>query len=563
MSLFSQFLLLLYLVSVSPSSATLTGDAKLVAAANEAFTAASSESPDILTALNELGPKAAMLYKSLMPVGSIASRNPKSESDEYKELKKLNNQTQMLWKNMYRHIENYWDKFDIHPWWSDYIETMSKPLYHLTELSNDYYDPDHDNSDDFIPKFQKFCTDTTNSPDWILTSLVVVLVDQCRTALTPTDAQQIADHRVYLLQILLRLQVKNKKIPDLDIYLAEFLSIVKEPLEWDFLNRKLYSYRNQFKNYDNAIDALFNELRGKRSFEQEVYDFCFLKHVFLSKNFNNLPVMAFASKLHNELIKLTYLAATCNTVIFKEEAKNDTWLEKLIVEDVTRIATHVSQYLNNSLLSVWPHTHNGMLKEQILINIANLTFVDQNQLKIIANITRSLLVHIGLPNYVYDILIVQAADHKYESYFEGAGTHCYFNKRENGFDTIISRIPFNSADDKEKLRLGKMIEKQRAVATAVNQTIQTEMNNLYAHRTLPIIADSLKKKIGKDILLDYKFSCWAIIREWQWMPCPEINYGSASYKFNDSESITTLSYKNKGSIGQDCEDFRFFFLFSF
>ncbi|PIC20610.1 hypothetical protein B9Z55_025748 [Caenorhabditis nigoni] len=450
--------------------------AKLVAAANEALTAASSESPDILTALNTLGPKAAMLYKSLINVGSIASQNP------------------------------------------------------------------------------KVC-----SPDWILTSLVVVLVDQCRTALTPTDAQQIADHRVYLLQILLRLQVKNKKIPDLDIYLAEFLSIFEEPLSWDFLNRQLYSYRNQFKNYDNAIDAFFNELRGKRSFEQAVYGVCFLKHVVLSKNFNNLPVMAFAFKLHNELIKLTYLAATCATVRYKEEAKDQKWMENMIVKDVTLIATHVSRYLNNSLVSAWPHMHNGMLKEQILMNTANLTFVDQNQLKIIANITRSLLVPIGLPNYAYDILITQAADRKYESYFEGTETHCYFNKRDNGFDTIISRIPLNSADDYEKLGLVKIIEKQRAAATSVNQTIQTEMNNLYADRTLPINVDSLKKKIGKDILLDYKFSCWAIIREWQWMPCPEIIYGSSSYNVNDLESITALSYKNKGSIGQDCEEFRFFF----
>ncbi|PIC20613.1 hypothetical protein B9Z55_025749 [Caenorhabditis nigoni] len=418
----------------------------------------------------------------------------------------------MLWKNMYRHIEKYWDKFEIHPWWSDYRK-----------------------------------------------DLVFWLVNECPNALTPTDAQKIADHRVYFMQILLRLQVKNKTIPDLDIYLAEFLSIVKEPLTSNILNRQLYSFTNQFKNYDNAIEALFIELRGKRSFEQVAYDYCFLKHVVLSKNFNNLPVMAFASKLHNELIKLTYLAATCTTVKYKEGAKNKTWSEKEIVNDVNRIATHVSQYLNDSLISAWPQIHNGILKEQILLNMSNQTNVAQNQLKSVANFTRSLLPNIGLPNYVYDILIVQATGHKRESYFEGAGTNCYFNRRNNGFDTIISRIPLDSADHHGKFRLWQIIEKQRAAAAEVNRTIQFEMNNLYADSTLPIIADSLKGKIGKDILADYKFRCWAIIREWKWMPCPEIKFWSSPYQLYDSESITALSYKNKGSFTQDCEDFRFFF----
>ncbi|PIC20600.1 hypothetical protein B9Z55_025742 [Caenorhabditis nigoni] len=59
-------------MTVSPSPAISHGDANLVDGAVEALTAASSESPDVLTALKTLGPKAATLFKSFMPIGRMA-----------------------------------------------------------------------------------------------------------------------------------------------------------------------------------------------------------------------------------------------------------------------------------------------------------------------------------------------------------------------------------------------------------------------------------------------------------------------------------------------------------
>ncbi|PIC20615.1 hypothetical protein B9Z55_025750 [Caenorhabditis nigoni] len=123
----------------------------------------------------------------------------------------------------------------------------------------------------------------------------------------------------------------------------------EEPLKWEFLDRPLRSYTNQFKNYKSAIDALFNELRGTFGVHHTLVSKCFLRHVVMTKNFGSLAVMAFASKLRSALIKLTYLSAACATVQFKD-ARNETWFEDQIVEDVTLIATHVSQYLNNSLV---------------------------------------------------------------------------------------------------------------------------------------------------------------------------------------------------------------------
>ncbi|CAO4386956.1 unnamed protein product [Caenorhabditis nigoni] len=543
-------------MSVSPSSTTLHGNAVLVRAAVKALTAASSELTDVLTTLNELGPKAATLFRSFVRIGTIVSQNISSQSNEYKELKILNNQTQMLWKDMDSKIEENSDIFEFHPSWSLYKMNMRLVSLELKEYVDKFYDPKENKNDDFMKKFEQRCS--SSNLDSILPKLRFHLVYDCKSALTPTDAQTMADKRVYFMQILLRLQVKNKTIPDFEIYLEEFLSYFEKPIEWNFLDRPLRSYTNQFKNYKSATDALFNELRETFGVHHKSVSTCFLRNVVSTKNFNNLPVMAFVSKLRSELIKLTYLSAACATVQFKD-ARNETWFEDQIVEDVTLIATHVSQYLNNSLLSAWPATHNGILKEQILLNIPNPKNVDQNQLKMVTNLTRSLLANIGLPNYVYQILIVRATGDKHESYFNGEGTRCTFQKQISGFDTIIGRIPFNSTDQFGKLQLGITIEKQRAAAAELNQIIQSEMDVLYADRTVSVIAYSLKDKIGKDILLDYKFSCWAIIREWRWMPCPEIKYWSSSYIVYDVGSITDLSYKNKGSFTQDCEDFRFFF----
>ncbi|CAO4386952.1 unnamed protein product [Caenorhabditis nigoni] len=502
--------------SISPE--TLREDENLIAAAYEALAAASSDSPDVLTALKTLGPKAAALFKSFIPIGSIVTRNPKK---------------------------------------------VRFPMYYLSDVSVEYYDPYEFKLSDFMETFERHCSHPSRGPAYISEYIISRLVTECHTPLTPEDAQEISSHRVYFMHILLQFKVYDKKLPDLGTYLADFISI-RNQFKRDILSEKLYCFTQRYPHYKGAIHALFTELRMKASinynpFEVDKYSKCLLKHIFLSFNFDHRAIAAFADKLRNELVKLTQQAATCATVVYKKDEKAIEQYQNQFVNNLTLIATHVSQYFNNSLISAWPSTHNGILKEQMLLNTTKLTNVDKNQLKMVANLTRPLLANTGLPNYVYQILIVRKADNKYESYFNRDDTRCTFYKHDSGFHTIIGRIPFNSADQYDKLRLATMIEKQRGAASEVNQTIQSEMGSLYADPTLPMIADSLKKKIGKDILTDYGFSCWGVIREWRWISCPEITYGSSPFQINDLESITYLSYKNRGSFTHDCEDFRFFF----
>ncbi|PIC20546.1 hypothetical protein B9Z55_025708 [Caenorhabditis nigoni] len=189
-------------------------------------------------------------------------------------------------------------------------------------------------------------------------------------------------------------------------------------------------------------------------------------------------------------------------------------------------------------------------------------------------------------NNVYETLIVQAGENNYESFFEGTGSNCFFNKQYKGFETVICRIPCNIRSWKEKYQVEGRMYDQTFAAEKLNTTIQSEMSNLYnaddlqiavgslkeklektfyqseisrlnATSDLQMIADSLKTKIGKDILNE--FSGWAIIRESNHTKCPDVKLWPSPYNSVALESITALSYTNKGSFTENCEEFRFFF----
>ncbi|PIC20533.1 hypothetical protein B9Z55_025702 [Caenorhabditis nigoni] len=158
---------------------------------------------------------------------------------------------------------------------------------------------------------------------------------------------------------------------------------------------------------------------------------------------------------------------------------------------------------------------------------------------------------------VYQILIVRAEGNNYESFFEGTGTNCFFDKQHKGFETMMCRITFNSSSWEEQFHVEHRMYNQTFVAEKLNTTIVSEMSKLNLGTKLQVIADSLKTKIGKDILNG--FSGWAITRESNHTKCPDIKLWSSPYNVLALESITALSYTNKGSFTQDCEEFRFFF----
>ncbi|PIC20534.1 hypothetical protein B9Z55_025702 [Caenorhabditis nigoni] len=298
-----------------------------------------------------------------------------------------------------------------------------------------------------------------------------------------------------------------------------------------------------------------------------------MEKVVTMKNFNYHAAQLFGYQLEYQLILLTKVASMCGSILYKNDAKTMRIYKQEFTSHVARIATHASQYLNNSLIFAWPYTYNGILQEIMMRRLPNPENVDEYDLKMVAIRTREQLMLTGLPNNVYQILIVRAEGNNYESFFEGTGTNCFFDKQHKGFETMMCRITFNSSSWEEQFHVEHRMYNQTFVAEKLNTTIVSEMrcvtfnnNEMTMNQTfsklnlgtkLQVIADSLKTKIGKDILNG--FSGWAITRESNHTKCPDIKLWSSPYNVLALESITALSYTNKGSFTQDCEEFRFFF----
>ncbi|PIC20532.1 hypothetical protein B9Z55_025702 [Caenorhabditis nigoni] len=282
-----------------------------------------------------------------------------------------------------------------------------------------------------------------------------------------------------------------------------------------------------------------------------------MEKVVTMKNFNYHAAQLFGYQLEYQLILLTKVASMCGSILYKNDAKTMRIYKQEFTSHVARIATHASQYLNNSLIFAWPYTYNGILQEIMMRRLPNPENVDEYDLKMVAIRTREQLMLTGLPNNVYQILIVRAEGNNYESFFEGTGTNCFFDKQHKGFETMMCRITFNSSSWEEQFHVEHRMYNQTFVAEKLNTTIVSEMSKLNLGTKLQVIADSLKTKIGKDILNG--FSGWAITRESNHTKCPDIKLWSSPYNVLALESITALSYTNKGSFTQDCEEFRFFF----
>ncbi|CAI2358274.1 unnamed protein product [Caenorhabditis sp. 36 PRJEB53466] len=148
---------------------------------------------------------------------------------------------------------------------------------------------------------------------------------------------------------------------------------------------------------------------------------------------------------------------------------------KRIAGDVTLLSSYTSKRLNDSLISAWPSAHNGILKEQILRIVSKPGYVDDKHLKIVADLTHPLLINTGIPNHVYEMLIVRAADEDYDLSFDGIGNHCSLTKGASGFDTIIGRTPLNSANQQVEFDVAREMFRRSKYAEKLNITIQFKM----------------------------------------------------------------------------------------
>ncbi|CAJ0579171.1 unnamed protein product, partial [Mesorhabditis spiculigera] len=76
------------------------------------------------------------------------------------------------------------------------------------------------------------------------------------------------------------------------------------------------------------------------------------------------------------------------------------------------------------------------------------------------------------------------------------------------------------------------------------------------------IADTLKKKIGEELVTEEDFHCLAIVRKWGPIfceSCTKIEDGTASYGVDPMHGITTLSYKKEGTHLRGSQEIKFYF----
>ncbi|CAO4386951.1 unnamed protein product [Caenorhabditis nigoni] len=539
MMFLSNFILFLYIVPVSSNSATSHGIAKSVDTAVETITAAKElrKSIDSFKALNAIGPKASTLFKSFISIGSAVSQtlNLKPESDAYKILKDLNRRTQPLWEYIDSVIVTVIKVLGLNGTWDQYTERVTDQLTKLNEYSDKFLDPAVNKEDSFIHQFSNYCEYGDSSPSSILRFLRFHLLWPCENA--QTDAQNIAVHRVQLMKVLLRLQVEDRYNPDLVSFLPEFLSI-NENVRKNLINEPLNTFTNQYKDYREAIHALFDELKEKRLLQNTTQEKCLLTELVTRVNFDHGRARLYAYRLHHELIKLSKLAGICAAVMFEDDAKAMEVYETEITKNVSRIAAHASQYLNDSLHSSWPHIHHGILKEIILEKLPNSMNFDEKQLKEVAGHIEYRLTNEGTSKFDYKVLIVPAEDENYEYYFEGPETQCDFNRGENGFDTVIGRFPRDQTSGLDMESFVLNMYKAKLAAKELNITIRSEMRYSDSNSTLSDIVDSLKKIIEKNNFLDHKFRCWAIVAERKSTTCSEIKYWSSTHNVVQLESIT-------------------------
>ncbi|EFP11316.1 hypothetical protein CRE_30771 [Caenorhabditis remanei] len=373
--------------------------------------------------------------------------------------------------------------------------------------------------------------------------------------MTPTQVKEFVDYRDAFMMAFRRLQVENKEFSDPEIDLPELLAVF-EKHEKEVLNEKLDVFSRSFTSNEEAIPAFFKELNGRASIKVKNNETsCLLRAMAYSTFFNNEYAEAFGLLLKNQLIDLTFTAGICANVVFDGNAESINSLNKEIVDTVTRISSHTAKWVNESLIASWPSAHNQILKEQIMRNAGKPGYVGKRSLEISAVIVVPILLRTGLPNYSYKLFIAKGVEPEYELYFEGIDNHCSLKKGSFDFDTVIGRIHRGSASQTSRHRSFGLINDY----SELKNKIWSEMNTLDDLPTLPLIAEKLKKKIGKKFITENKFHCWAIVREYAsilYGPHPAINSWTKYYDVIDSVTIRTLNYT---STTHDGDKFQFVF----
>ncbi|KAI3421016.1 hypothetical protein GPALN_014643 [Globodera pallida] len=532
-------------------------NAAYIDSAVNAIATVSSGSADVLMSLNALGLVGAFFLKAIVPVGA-------PESDVFKQLMDLKTRTDEIWRSNERAIQASVHAIGMKIMTNQYFVKVVQPINIMKTLTNRYVDPTIFKQEMDVNEYKRMCKYGEKAPEEILTYLLGRLVTSCNEPMSADEVQKLANHRAYLTFVTMRFKVAGGEMPDVGLYLKEYLSIYKSLggnkgiLDLDTLN----VFKHSFVSYSAAFKAYFLELRRRGSIKNrsgQIED-CFLRELLLGVNFNFQRVEAYCLQLRDELIDLGYIAGICADLSFGGHGPSVEKYVKAIADLIESIATHTTSWINRSLESAWPELHQQILLEQLTRIVRDPGQMTKRNLQIVLELALPKLAVTGTQNFAYQCLIAKTANQ--ENYFEGMAKFCNFQKDVFGFDTIVSRIALNSTNELEKENVHAKMVDMAYYSANLNATIQESMGTLYNTDNLTLIATTLKARMGTMVISKKNFHCWTVLRAyaaWPWDTCPTIEYAIASYGYGELHGTATLPYQNSGSLFQVCEIFRFIF----
>ncbi|KAF1748533.1 hypothetical protein GCK72_025000 [Caenorhabditis remanei] len=527
-----------------------------------ALSIASSASADGLFALHTLGPRLTLLMKTGIPIAAMVFKNPnpKPATPEYVALTEFIKRKNQIFHYLDENIV-FSNSIISQIQKSDYVEKIELPLRRMMNVTEMVLDPVYQKSEVFIKTFKQNCILSDYAPASILEFLDYCVVRNCRKPVTQKDGEDLVKHRAYLLEVLLRLNVGETLLPDPSLFISEFKTIHDQLLDKKLLNEDLKVFDMYFRNYSDAMEVFFQEIRERGSIKETGVDDCLLRALIEVANFNNVLVEKFALKLISELID-TYLATICAEVVFNGHAESVEEYSRRILGSVHRISTHTSDYLNKSLNSAWPAVYHGILSSEIkkIMSKKSSGYVG-DVMKIVADLSHPMLLVTGVPKYDYEMAVIRSEDEKYELYFEetGNGKYCSLKRNVNGFNIILGRIKLDFANITERHILESKMARLNETSEKLIGTIDDEMDNIYAAANLSVIVHALKKKIDVDIISELNWHCWSIVRKWKYFSCPTIESYVLPYPVYTAPSISSVDYLHGGRFYEDCEQFRFIF----
>ncbi|EFP08056.1 hypothetical protein CRE_14746 [Caenorhabditis remanei] len=266
-----------YLITISTYSEVSRKDLiylnKDIDAFISALSIASSASADGLFALHTLGPRLTLLMKTGIPIAAMVFKNPnpKPATPEYVALTEFIKRKNQIFHYLDENIV-FSNSIISQIQKSDYVEKIELPLRRMMNVTEMVLDPVYQKSEVFIKTFKQNCILSDYAPASILEFLDYCVVRNCRKPVTQKDGEDLVKHRAYLLEVLLRLNVGETLLPDPSLFISEFKTIHDQLLDKKLLNEDLKVFDMYFRNYSDAMEVFFQEIRERGSIKETGVD---------------------------------------------------------------------------------------------------------------------------------------------------------------------------------------------------------------------------------------------------------------------------------------------------